>query len=68
MFEECFLDIFKNCIDHIIYAHNLSSFDAILIIKVLYKHFNVKTYFKDNKIMNLIISKNISIKGRNKKN
>jgi hypothetical protein len=62
MFDQCFLDIFKFCIGYIIYAHNLSYFDAILIIKTLYKNFEVKPFFKDNKIMNLIISKKIKNK------
>jgi hypothetical protein len=62
MFEQCFKDMFDNCIDHIIYAHNLSSFDAILIIKVLYKNYKVNPFFKDNKILNLIITKKIKNK------
>jgi hypothetical protein len=67
MFEQCFIDMFDNCVGYIIYAHNLSSFDAILIIKVLYKHFKVKPFFKDNKILNLVISKKIKNKnGKNK--
>jgi hypothetical protein len=44
MLEHCFIDIFKNCIGYTIYAHNLSSFDGILIIKTLYKISILKYY------------------------
>jgi hypothetical protein len=67
MFEKCFSDIFKNCIGYTIYAHNLSSFDGILIIKVLYKLFGVKPLFKENKIMCFKIFKDVIINGENKK-
>ena len=67
MFEKIFfvfLDIFKNCVGYTIYAHNLSSFDGVLILKILYKLFDVKPLFKDNKIMLFQLSKIINIKDK----
>jgi len=64
MFDKCFIDIMENCNDYNIYAHNLSSFDGILILKSLYRNFNVKIKFKDNKIMIFKVSK--QIKNKNK--
>jgi DNA polymerase type B, organellar and viral len=39
-----------------VYIHNFSNFDYMFIIKVLFENFNVKPYFKDNKVINLIYS------------
>jgi len=64
MISNYFLDIFKNFIGYTLYAHNLSSFDGLLIIKSLYKLFEVKPLFKDNKIMSFEISKKIMVKDK----
>jgi DNA polymerase type B, organellar and viral len=61
MLNICFSDIFQNCIGYTLYAHNLSSFDGLFIIKTLYRLFDVKPIFKDNKIMTFEISKTIML-------
>lgn len=66
MFEQCFMDMFTNCNAYTIYAHNLSSFDGLLILKTIYKNFKVKSRFKDNKLMTFIISKVVTEKGKKK--
>src|ERR1700744_434417 len=37
-----------------VYIHNFSNFDYMFLIKVLFENFNVKTNFKDNKVINLV--------------
>ena len=37
-----------------VYIHNLANFDYMFLIKVLFKNFIVKPYFKDNKMINLV--------------
>ena len=66
MLNNVFSDIFRNCIGYTLYAHNLSSFDGLLIIKNLYKLFDVKPLFKDNKIMSFEVSKTIIENGKKK--
>ena len=39
---------------HIIYVHNLSNFDYIFLIKVLFDNFNIIPKFKENKVISLI--------------
>ena len=50
----------------IVYVHNLSKFDYILINNIIYNNFNVSPQFKDGEILHLSISvkcyfKNIKI-------
>jgi hypothetical protein len=37
-----------------VYIHNLSNFDYMFLIKVLFENFIVKPNFKDNKVINLV--------------
>jgi hypothetical protein len=37
-----------------LYIHNFSNFDYMFLIKVLFENFEVKPYFKDNKVMHFI--------------
>jgi hypothetical protein len=37
-----------------VYIHNFSNFDYMFLIKVLFENFEVKPYFKDNKVMHFI--------------
>src|SRR4051794_32577178 len=64
MFEQCFMDMFTNCDGYTIYAHNLSSFDGILILKTIYRIFTVRSRFKDNKLMTFKISKKVKDNGK----
>jgi hypothetical protein len=57
MINNSFVDIFKNCIGYTLYAHIFSSFDGLLNINFLYKLFEVKPLFKDNKIRSFEVSK-----------
>jgi hypothetical protein len=66
MFEQCFKDMFENCNGYTMYAHNLSSFDGILILKTIYKNFKVRSRFKDNKLMTFILSKIVKVNGKKK--
>lgn len=54
---KCFKDLFANPSNHnaTIYFHNFSKFDSLLIIKPLLQHYDVKTIYKDNSMISLII-------------
>src|ERR1700761_4441352 len=37
-----------------VYIHNFANFDYMFLIKLLFKNFIVKPYFKDNKVISLV--------------
>ena len=47
-----------------IYIHNLSSFDSIYLLKILYKYFKSKPIFKDNKVISINIYKKYIEEGK----
>jgi DNA polymerase elongation subunit (family B) len=53
MIIQCFDDIFKKYKSHIIYIHNLSNFDSVYLLKVLYKKYKINTLFKDGKTISI---------------
>jgi len=53
MLNKALIDIFNLFPNHTVYVHNLGGFDSLYFIKPLFKIGNVKTLFKDNKLISI---------------
>jgi DNA polymerase III delta subunit len=59
MIIEFLSDMEKNYNKHTVYVHNLSSFDSIYLLKIIYSKYKSHTLFKDGKCIFINIFKNI---------
>jgi hypothetical protein len=56
MIEKCIEDLQIKFNKYTIYFHNLSNFDGIFLLKILYKKYKTKILFKDEKSISINIS------------